>query len=183
MPLLRKPGRANADTEDPRSLLVVAAGLSICIGRLGAHRRIAPVHLLRPLGVNAPGLEGLSFPVTTHGALPPDQARKALRNASLQTYARKPSTSPSRARLMSVAVRIRKHPVADFMSGPHPRARTCPYRTEIERASPMRVASGSEAHVGGGLALRLPAGSARGNPRSPCGRFRSSFRRPQTPPD
>src|SRR5262245_27659378 len=80
VPLLRKASRAKAHIEDARSRLIFAAGHSVSIRQLGAHDWVAPVGLLRPLGMDGPGFGqrvarfgltyGLSRCMGAHDALP-----------------------------------------------------------------------------------------------------------------
>ena len=81
MPLPRKPGRAKTYAEDARCLLIIAAGHSVRVRQLGAHRWVAPVGLLRPFGIDGPGLDqrsgrlglaqGLSPFIGAHSRRPP----------------------------------------------------------------------------------------------------------------
>ena len=53
----RQPGRTKGHAEDAGGLFVIASSPSVRVGQFGAHHWIAPVDLLRPLGVDGFGLD------------------------------------------------------------------------------------------------------------------------------
>jgi hypothetical protein len=80
MPLPRKPGRAKTYAEDARCLLIIAAGHSVRVRQLGAHRWVTPVGLPRPPCIDGPGFDkrsgrlglaqGLSLCIAAHSRRP-----------------------------------------------------------------------------------------------------------------